>query len=88
MNIRGQITHFSSAIKIFNFLINEGGEARFVGGCVRDAILNKKYSDIDIATTLIPEDVEKILKKHKKKSNQLGSRARIAGCWRDFINVD
>ena len=31
--------------------------ARFVGGCVRDAILGRKSTDIDIATWLLPEEI-------------------------------
>ena len=34
-----------------------GGEARFVGGCVRDALLKRPIGDIDIATTLEPDQV-------------------------------
>ncbi len=37
------------------------GCARFVGGCVRDALLGRTVSDIDIATTLRPEAVVKAL---------------------------
>ena len=33
------------------------GETRFVGGCVRDALLGLDVSDIDLATRLRPEDV-------------------------------
>lgn len=40
---------------------NNGGEARFVGGCVRDSILEREISDIDLATTLKPEKAMKIL---------------------------
>lgn len=39
----------------------EGGEARFVGGCVRDALLKRDVLDIDIATTEPPEKVKKLL---------------------------
>jgi poly(A) polymerase len=39
-----------------------GGEARFVGGCVRDALLKRTIGDIDIATTLSPEEVMAALK--------------------------
>src|SRR6202043_3407136 len=35
----------------------EGGAARFVGGCVRDALLGRAIGDIDIATPLAPEEV-------------------------------
>jgi poly(A) polymerase len=36
--------------------------ARFVGGCVRDAVLGRPVSDIDIATTLTPDQVTEALK--------------------------
>jgi poly(A) polymerase len=35
--------------------------ARFVGGCVRNALIGQPISDIDIATTLSPQDVIKAL---------------------------
>ena len=38
-------------------LDTEDGPARFVGGCVRDAVLGRPVKDIDIATALPPEDV-------------------------------
>jgi poly(A) polymerase len=37
------------------------GCARFVGGCVRNAVLKRPIDDIDIATTLTPEAVIKAL---------------------------
>jgi len=41
-----------------------GGEdcARFVGGCVRNALLKRAVGDIDIATTLMPDQVTAALK--------------------------
>jgi poly(A) polymerase len=38
-----------------------GGEVRFVGGCVRDAILGHPVEDIDLATTLRPEATQRAL---------------------------
>ena len=35
---------------------------RFVGGCVRNSILGVDVGDVDLATTLIPEGVTKVLK--------------------------
>jgi poly(A) polymerase len=40
-----------------------GGNARFVGGAVRNALLGQPVIDIDIATPLVPEDVIEHLKK-------------------------
>lgn len=36
--------------------------ARFVGGCVRNAIIGKPIADIDVATTLTPDAVTKALR--------------------------
>lgn len=44
-------------VRLFDALLQGGGEARFVGGCVRNALLKTDVSDIDIATTILPEDV-------------------------------
>ncbi len=51
--------------KIMAVLNEDGGEARFVGGCVRNALVNRPVLDIDIATPLEPEDVIARLNKHK-----------------------
>ena len=44
-------------------LTSEGAEARFVGGCVRDAVLGRAVKDIDIATVEFPERVIALLQK-------------------------
>ncbi|APR98808.1 CCA tRNA nucleotidyltransferase [Wolbachia endosymbiont of Folsomia candida] len=49
-----------------------GGTARLVGGCVRDAILNRDVHDIDLATNLLPEQVIKALKLHNIKTIPTG----------------
>ena len=46
---------------VLDALTKDGGEARFVGGVVRNALLAREISDIDIATPLTPEDVTKRL---------------------------
>lgn len=40
---------------VMRALLAAGGEARFVGGAVRNAIVGEDVTDIDIATTLNPE---------------------------------
>jgi len=42
-------------------LTTPGGEARFVGGAVRNALLDRKVDDVDIATPLLPDDVSRRL---------------------------
>lgn len=44
----------ASAVALLKVL---GGEARFVGGAVRDSLLGRPVNDVDLATTLLPEEV-------------------------------
>ncbi len=37
------------------------GEARVAGGAVRDALLGRPVSDVDVATDLAPDDVVRLL---------------------------
>lgn len=57
--------------KIFEAL---DGKARFVGGCVRDAVKGLPIKDIDIATPYIPEEVTERLKVLKIKVKPTGIR--------------
>lgn len=38
------------------------GSARYVGGCVRNALLGEPVADIDIATQLVPDDVTRVMR--------------------------
>ena len=49
-----------------------GAEARFVGGCVRDTLLNRPIKDIDIATTAMPEQVIELLIKNQIRAIPTG----------------
>lgn len=46
---------FSACERLFALIAAAGGEARFVGGCVRDALLDRAIGDRDMASTLPPE---------------------------------
>lgn len=48
-------------VAVMTALAAAGGEARFVGGCVRDALLGRKVNDVDIATHEPPERVMNLL---------------------------
>ena len=54
---------------IFSHLneIGKESEVRFVGGCVRKAICGENIDDIDLATSIEPEDVKKRLNKQDIK---------------------
>jgi poly(A) polymerase len=53
--------------------LEAGGQpARFVGGCVRDALLGRPIGDIDIATPEPPERVVELLRKGRLKAVPTG----------------
>jgi poly(A) polymerase len=49
--------HASPAVAVLDALEAAGGEGRFVGGCVRNAILGAPVDDLDVATPLTPPEV-------------------------------
>jgi len=53
-----------ATIQVMDALAGAGGDdcARFVGGCVRNALLGRPVNDIDIATTLTPDQVSRALR--------------------------
>jgi poly(A) polymerase len=59
------------------------GCARFVGGCVRNAILKQPISDIDIATTLTPDQVTDALTKADLKAIPTGVEHGTVTCVAD-----
>lgn len=46
---------------LFDILCVDGGDARVAGGAVRNALMGMPASDVDLCTTLIPQDVVKRL---------------------------
>jgi poly(A) polymerase len=61
-------------VKVMDALQENGAAARFVGGCVRDALINRKILDIDIATPLKPDEVIERLSRHQIKHAPTGLR--------------
>jgi poly(A) polymerase len=51
------------AVEIVRRLQNAGFSAFWVGGCVRDFLLERQPQDFDIATDAKPDDVEKLFKR-------------------------
>lgn len=54
---------FENAKPIILKLKQNGHEAFFVGGCVRDRMLNREIGDIDIATSALPDEVMSLFPK-------------------------
>lgn len=53
-----------AGVEVLQIISKAGGEAWLVGGCVRDIVLGVKPHDVDICTTLMPEDVAKLFKSY------------------------
>ncbi len=49
--------------RLFAALGADGAAVRFVGGCVRDALLEREVSDLDVATDAVPETVMALLER-------------------------
>jgi poly(A) polymerase len=60
------------AARVMRALTAEGDQARFVGGCVRDALVGRGIRDIDIATPLSPQRVTDLLHKAGLKAVPTG----------------
>jgi len=52
------VEHIKILLSIFK---NKKAELRLVGGCIRDALINREIGDIDSATVLEPNDVLELL---------------------------
>ncbi|MGL9688448.1 MAG: CCA tRNA nucleotidyltransferase [Wolbachia sp.] len=65
-----QVDHETSLI--IDAIEKFGGEARLVGGCVRDSILQRDIHDIDLATNLLPNQAIEALKLRNIKTIPTG----------------
>ena len=60
------------ALAILKTLHNQGQEAYFAGGAVRDLLLEKSISEIDIATSATPQEIEQLFPKTIPVGKQFG----------------
>lgn len=56
------MTYLEAGIEVLKLIEQNGYEAFFVGGFVRDYILGNSYNDIDIATNALPNQISNIFK--------------------------
>ncbi|KIL48039.1 CCA tRNA nucleotidyltransferase [Jeotgalibacillus campisalis] len=54
---------FIEAIPVLKKIHQGGYEAYFVGGCVRDHLLDRVVNDVDIATSATPQEIKLLFKK-------------------------
>lgn len=62
----------NKAIEIVAVLKKRNFEAYFAGGAVRDLLLKRNMSDIDIATSARPEDIQKIFSNSEFRGKSFG----------------
>jgi len=65
--------YFEKGINVLKKLHKFGYEAFFVGGYVRDMLLNIKSTDIDITTSALPEEVMEVFDNVKETGKKYGS---------------
>jgi tRNA nucleotidyltransferase (CCA-adding enzyme) len=65
--------YFKNGINVLKKLHDNGHEAFFVGGYVRDMLLGIKSTDIDITTSALPEEVINIFDDVKETGKKYGS---------------
>lgn len=63
MQLKQLPEEFKQALPILTTITAAGFEAYFVGGSVRDTILNKPIHDVDIASSAYPAEVKNLFKK-------------------------
>ena len=61
---------------IIKTLEDAGFEARYVGGCVRDTLLDRPIHDWDIASQALPEDVLRLFPHCVRAAHRDGAQAR------------
>jgi poly(A) polymerase len=67
------------AVKIVRTLRNEGFEALFAGGCVRDMLLGRRANDYDVATNAVPKQVMRLFQRTLKVGAKFGVVIVLAG---------
>ena len=78
------------AFEVLFYLQDSGHNSWFVGGCVRDALCGKKFTDYDLATIATPSEIIKIFKNYEidKKSLNFGCvRINNSGLWIEITTL-
>lgn len=72
-------SEFQKAMPILEKILNAGYVAYFVGGCVRDVLLNHPIHDVDIATSATPNEISQLFSKTFDLGIQHGTIAVLQG---------
>jgi poly(A) polymerase len=69
-------------------LVDAGHECLLVGGSVRDALLDRPHTDVDLATDARPEAVEQLVRGWADHVWLQGARFGTVGCERDGVPME
>lgn len=78
------------ALEAISKLQNCEYDSWFVGGCVRDTLCGKQFTDYDLATVALPEDIIKTFKNHdvSKEALEFGCvRINYLGLWLEITTL-
>ena len=75
---------FTAALPVLKEINEAGYEAYFVGGSVRDLLLNRHIHDVDIATSAYPMEIKQIFKKTIERKVWISYQRRNA--YKTFFN--
>lgn len=67
------------ALRVVDVLQQHGHQAVFAGGCVRDELMGRQPKDYDVATSALPDEVEKLFPKTLAIGKAFGVIAVIDG---------
>jgi poly(A) polymerase len=74
--------------QLARLLVDAGHECLLVGGSVRDALLDRPHSDVDIATDARPDVVERIVRGWADHVWLQGARFGTVGCERNGMQIE
>lgn len=74
-----KLTTDKDILQLFTMVANHGGVLRFVGGAVRDALMNVKSYDLNLATDLSPEELMEICSEEGYDTVPLGIKQSSLG---------
>lgn len=75
-------------MRLFRAVEAHGGALRFVGGCVRDALMGREVFDIDLATDLSPDELVEACEENGLKTVPIGIKFGTVGVMIDDTPVE
>ena len=85
-NPKSQLEKFGQ--KVFNLLVDNFPQTFYIGGMVRNILLGKKITDIDITTIATPDQVKKVLADGRILFSDQHQKFGVIAAKRGLLNVE